>query len=189
MCGTMIPTNAIKPADRDSRGRSDRRGADHEQANATHVHTECRRLLVAYRKDVEQTPVHDDHRPGNDRIRKDDQHVAPTRGREPAEEPCVDLLHCVDVLLLDERLQRGEERRDRDAREDERRRCAKAACRAAERVGRDHRDGRADEAAIGRRSFRRLPPGAYATASVAPRPAPAAAPRRYGSASGFRKTP
>ena len=33
------------------------------------------------------------------------------------------------------------------------------------------------------------PAGPYAITSVAPKPAPAATPSRYGSASGFRKTP
>src|SRR5262245_4013973 len=44
-------------------------------------------------------------------------------------------------------------------------------------------------AATGRTRWPRRPSGRYAIAIVAPRPAPAATPSRYGSASGFRNTP
>src|SRR5262245_49219082 len=44
-------------------------------------------------------------------------------------------------------------------------------------------------AATGSARWPRRPAGRYAMAIVAPRPAPAATPRRYGSASGLRKTP
>ena len=46
---------------------------------------------------------------------QDDDDVAPAAARQAPEDPGVDLLQGVGVLLLDERLHRGEEGRHRDS--------------------------------------------------------------------------
>ena len=58
--------------------------------------------------------------------------VVPAGGVEAAEDPAVDLLQRLRVLLLDERLERGEEAHHRHAGEDQRGRAAPGAGRAAE---------------------------------------------------------
>ena len=114
----------------------------------------------------------------------------PARARDVPEDPRVDLLQRVGVLLLDERLPRGEERRHRHAGEDERRRVALAARGAADRVGEHDGDGAADErrdrAASAGREGR---PGGRRSRSS--RRARRRRRRRAGtgSASGLRKTP
>ena len=72
---------------------------------------------------------------------------------EPPEDPAVDLLQRLRVLLLHERLHGGQERDDRDAGEHERRRAAAAAAGVAEHVGERRRRAPAPRnAASGSRS-------------------------------------
>src|SRR5215471_13874758 len=67
-------------------------------------------------------------------VRRDEGDVVPARRVEPAEDPAVDLLDRLGVLLLDEGLHGGQEAHHRDAGEDQRRRAPAAGARAAERV-------------------------------------------------------
>ena len=71
--------------------------------------------------------------------------VVPAGGVEAAEDPRVDGLERVGVLLLEERLHRREERRDRDACEDERGGASRAARRAPDDIGERDRRRAADE--------------------------------------------
>ena len=118
-CGTMIPTKPIRPLTETDGGRSDRRRDHHDQARAPHVDAQARGLHVPQREHVEHARVHqhDDHR--DQEVREDERDVVPARGRDAAEDERVDLLQVLHGVLLHERLQRGEEGADRDAREHE----------------------------------------------------------------------
>jgi hypothetical protein len=131
----MMPTKPIKPLAATAAAVPN--VADDECTYATHVDAQACRLLVAERQHVEDTPVHDQHSRARADVRQHQQHVVPARGVEVAEDPGVDRLQRVGVLLLDERLRRGEKCRNRHARQDERGRTATLPrSRTAERIGR-----------------------------------------------------
>ena len=115
--------------------------------------------------------------------------IVPAGGPEPPEDPRVDLAERLGILLLEERLHGGEERRDGDARRGQagRRTCRPRLDRPSP-YARPTPAMRTDECRDRHGELRTRPTGPYTTAIVAPSPAPAAAPSRYGSASGFRNT-
>ena len=109
------------------------------------VDAEARGLRVPQAEHVDDTAEREDA-PGRDGdVRRKEGDVAPARARQRAEDPRVDLLERVGVLLLDERLQRGEEACDHHAREHERRRIALPSRRAAHGPRDDDGDGASDE--------------------------------------------
>ena len=149
------------------------------------------RLVVADRQHVEHAPVREQHDPGDHRVRQEQADLVPAGGGEPTEDPRVHLADRVLVALLHVGLQRGEEAGDRHPGED-----AATPSTIAHRptapstYGQGDGHQRADERGERRRG-RAWPRSAAAPTItiVTPSPAPAAAPSRYGSASGLRNTP
>ena len=139
------PDEADEPGDRDRGRRPERRGDDEREPDAAHVDAEARRLVVAEIEDVHDAPERDDHDDRHGDVRENQDDVRPAGARDVPEDPRVDLLERLRVLLLHERLPRREERGHRDAGEDQRRRVALPPCRAADGVGEHHRDRSADE--------------------------------------------
>src|SRR5215211_3431242 len=81
----------------------------------------------------------------DDYIRNDQIHVAPTRRREPTEDPCVDLPDRLRLALLDVGLDRGEERGHSDTGEYQSSRGPGSPSGATHRVGREYADQSSDE--------------------------------------------
>ena len=132
MCGTMIPTKPISPLTATAAAVPSVAATTRREPHAADVDAEARRLVVAEAEHVDDAPAARRSRRsrratyGEDRGRR---RVQPVLGMF-AEDPRVDLLQRLRVLLLDERLPRGEERRHGDAGEDQRRRVALAAARS-----------------------------------------------------------
>ena len=120
------PDEADQPAHGDGRRRAERRRDDEREPHAPHVDAEARRLVVAEAEHVDDAAEREDHDDRDRDVREDQDDVRPARARDVPEDPRVDLLQRLRVLLLDERLPGGEERGDRDAGEDERRGVALA---------------------------------------------------------------
>ena len=139
------PDEADEPGDRDRGGRPERRRDDEGEPDPAHVDAEARRLVVTEVEDVDDAPEREDHDDRDGDVRKDQDDVRPAGARDVPEDPRVDLLQRLRVLLLDERLPGREERGHRDAGEDERRGVALAPCRAADGVGEHHGDRASDE--------------------------------------------
>ncbi len=184
------PDEADEPGDGDRRGSPERRRDDEREPHPADVDPEARRLVVAEVEHVDDAAQRDDHDDRDGDVREDEDDVGPARARDVPEDPRVDLLQRLRVLLLDERLPGREERRHRHAGEDQRRRVPLAARRAADRVREHHRDA----------SRRRTPrPGAPAGRAGRPGGTRSRSSRRArrrprrragtGSASGLRKTP
>ena len=112
---------------------------------APDVDAERRRFLVAEAEHVERAAVETDRDHARGDVRRDQRHAVPAGDVEPPEDPAVDLLEGLGVLLLDEGLDRGEEAHHRDPGEDQGRRCPAGSRRAAERVGRRDGDRAAEE--------------------------------------------
>ena len=129
----MIPTNPISPLTATAAAVPIVATTTIDEPHAADVDAERRGLLVADAQHVEQPPVQQDHDRADDDVRRDERDVVPAGRVEAAEDPAVDLLQRLRVLLLDERLDRGQERDDRHAGEHERRRAAAVAGRVAER--------------------------------------------------------
>ena len=102
--------------DGDCGGGAERRRDDQNQPGTAGIRTETRRLLVADRHHVELPSLRDHHDAGDQRVRQEQQHVVPTGGGQPAEDPGVDLADRFDVPLLHVALPGREERGHRDAR-------------------------------------------------------------------------
>ena len=139
------PDEADEPRDGDGSRRPQRGGDDEDEPHATDVDAEARRFVVTEVEDVHDAPQREDHDDRDGHVREDQDDVRPARARDVAEDPRVDLLQRLGVLLLDERLPRSEERRDGDARQDQRCGVALAPRRAAHGIGEHHGDRPADE--------------------------------------------
>ena len=139
------PDERDQAAHRHGRGRPERGRDDDRQPRASDVDPEARRLVVAEAEDVEHAPVQDEHERAHRDVRRADRDVVPGRGREAAEQPRVDVLQLLRVLLLHERLHRRREGRHRHAGEHERTGHLRGADRAAERVRDDDRGDRTRE--------------------------------------------
>ena len=145
MCGTMIPTKPISPvtataaavpsvaattrASRTRRTSTPRLAASSSPRLSTSTTRRSARITIAATATYGRIRTTSDQ-PG---------------ARDVPEDPRVDLLQRLRVLLLDERLPGGEERGHRHAGQDQRRRVALAPRRAADRVREHDRDGAADE--------------------------------------------
>jgi hypothetical protein len=103
------------------------------------------RFLVAHAEDVEEASMQQDPGDRDRNVREQDDDVAPARARQAAQDPRVDLLDRVRVLLLYERLHGGEEGGDGDAGQDERRATRAGSGRPPDRIGDHHRDRPAEE--------------------------------------------
>ena len=139
------PDERDEPADRDRRRGPDRRRRHEQQPRAADVHAQARRLVVTEVEDVDDPPVHEHHDRRDGDVRQQEHDVAPARARDRPQDPRVDHAERVGVLLLHEGLEGGEERRDRDAREDEGRCVAFATRRPADDVRERDRRRAADE--------------------------------------------
>ena len=120
-------------------------------------------------------------------VREDQHHVGPRRHRQAPEDPPVDSLEIRRVLLLQKGLDRRQQGGDGHAGEHDRHRGPLSTHGRTDQVrerDRTHGSGEGRQ----RQELRdaSTPPRSPA---VAPSPAPAATPRRYGSASGLRNTP
>ena len=115
------PDEADQAGDGDRCRGTERRSDDEREPHPPHVDPEARRLVVPEAEHVDDATQRDDHDESDRDVRQDQDDVRPARARDVPEDPRVDLLQRLRVLLLDERLPGGEERRDRHAREDERR--------------------------------------------------------------------
>ena len=146
VCGTMIPTKPISPVTATAAAVPSVAATTSASRTRRTSTPEARRLVVAEVEDVHDAAAARGSRrratATYGRIRTTSR---PARARDVPEDPRVDLLQRLGVLLLDERLPGGEERRDRHAGEDERRRVALAPRRAADRVREHDRDRAADE--------------------------------------------
>ena len=110
MCGTMIPTKPISPVTATAAAVPERRGDDEDEPHATDVDAEARRLVVAEVEHVDDAAQREDDDDRDGDVREDEDDVRPAGARDVPEDPRVDLLQRLGVLLLHERLPRGEER-------------------------------------------------------------------------------
>ena len=140
MCGHDDPHEADQAGDRNHGGGPERRRDDEGEPHPAHVHAEARRLVVAEVQHVDDAPEREDDDRSDGHVREDEQDVRPARARDVPQDPGVDLLEGLRVLLLDERLPGGEERGHCDACEHEGRGVAFPARRPADRVGEEDRD-------------------------------------------------
>ena len=111
--------------------------------------------MVADTEHVEQPPVGKQHGAGDDRVREHERHLAPSRHREPPEEPGVHLVDHLGVPLLDECLHGGEQAGHGDAREDQRRSRPGAVSGRADGVRHQHGAQGSDEGGERDRAERR----------------------------------
>ena len=145
MCGHDDPDEADEPGDGDRCCRPECRGDHEREPHALDVDPEARRLVVAEVQHVDHAPQREDHDHRDREVREDQDDVRPARARDVPEDPRVHLLQRLRVLLLDERLPGREERRDGDAREDQRGGVALAPRRTTDGIRQHHRDRPSDE--------------------------------------------
>ena len=145
MCGTMIPTKPMSPVTATAAAVPS--VAATTSASRTRL-TSTPRLAASSSPRLSTSthaPQREDHDHRDRDVREDQNDVRPARARDVPEDPRVDLLQRLRVLLLDERLPGREERRDGDAGEDQRCGVALAPRRAADGVRQHHGDEPADE--------------------------------------------
>ena len=108
----MIPTKAISPLNATAAAVP---SVAATTTSEPHAARRCTPRLAASSSPTLSTsssaPVQQDHDRADDDVRRDERDVVPARRLEPAEDPAVDLLQRLGVLLLHEGLHRGEERR------------------------------------------------------------------------------
>ena len=139
------PDEPDQPGDRDGGRGGERRRDHHDQPESGDVEAEALRLDVADLDHVEEA-TNGPERRHRDRDRWERQaNVVPAGRPESPEDPRVDLAEGLGTLLLQERLDRGEERGDGDAGEDEAGRGAAPEARTPEPVRQPDADERADE--------------------------------------------
>ncbi len=189
MCGTMMPTKRIEPHRRNDRGGAERRGSDHDQSHLAYPYAQRTALVLAHAHRVERpTREHADEGADGD-VRDHEQHRLPVRTRQRTQQPQVAWV----IELADDC-------------------CWRNVCALVSSAD------TATPARIGVAAFERnpLPPISHVHATaiiappkanngvqvgvdtpdptstmaiVAPRPAPAATPSRYGSARGLQRHP
>ena len=162
--------------------RDDRRGpqggrGDDDEAHAAHRQAQRARLVLAHAHDVERPARRHAHRGADHDVGQHQQHRVPARGGQRPEQPDVDARDRAGRGLLEVRLGAREQRRHGDAGQDQRR-GVRAHPPPADRPGHRDRRERPDEGERRRPRRRRQPRPMSTMAIVAPRPAPAATPRR-----------
>jgi hypothetical protein len=114
------PDEADQAADADHSGSAHGRGDDDSQAHAPHLRSQRRGLVVADSQHVEVPSMQQQHRTADHHVRQHQPDVVPVGRRQASEDPAVHLTDDVVVPLQHERLDRGGQRGDRNARQDER---------------------------------------------------------------------